>query len=403
MSRKSVLQFTICLFVAGILLSSCAGSQRIMFLEPTKPLPTPMPTHPTIQPTEQKIQPVKQTEVAILATEVQKSPEPDVFDQSGPWFSPLISFAVEPDRKIARQMFPSGVKQIYAMWEYGNMHSGLTMRREWYRDGELWLEREEMWDMDKYGSNGIVSDISVYDFDNGLEAGSYLLKLFIDGQEFRSDGYMSQTFVVKSFEVIEPVYSSDGQKIVSVDASGTLRVQSADGSQQTVLKVPGVTSLAWHPDGVHIFYSMHSSSTIPPTPHGFWHELWVIDTQTGEQWLLAGAEEDLHQPVVSPTGPYLALISGSGFADACFVDKRLVILQLDSELKREAVFALSEFSGIEWDLADTGMLVSVYPVGDPFWRSNSLLEVELGWTCTTDSPGGVYQLELEGQRAGKME
>ncbi len=322
---------------------------------------------------------------------------------SGPWFSPLVSFAVEPDRALARQMFPSGTKQIYAMWEFGNMHPGLTIRREWYRDGQLWLEREEMWNMEKYGSNGTVFDISVYDFDNGLEAGSYLLKLFIDGQEFRSDGYMSQTFVIGKPEGVEPVLSPDELTTAFVDATGRLVMQAADGAQRTILNDPGITSLAWHPDSVHIFYSSYSSSLPPPTPHGFWNELWVVNIQTGEQWRLAGAEEDLHDPVVSPTGQYLALIGGSGFADACFVDKRLIILRLNNELKRNDMIEVSAFAGIVTEFEETNTLTFVYPVGDPIWRSNSALEVELNWTCTTDTPGGVYRLEIESLEATRKE
>jgi hypothetical protein len=346
---------------------------------------------------------IKQTEVANLATQGISQPTPIPYDQRTPWFSPLIGFAVEPDRALARQMFPCGTKQIYAMWEYGNMSPGLTIRREWYRDGQLWLEKEEMWDMEKYGRYGIVLDVSVYDFENGLEPGSYLLKLFIDGREFLSDGYMSQMFVIRAPEVIEAVLSPDGMNTASVDAAGGLLVRSADGFQRTVTNDPGITSLTWHPDSVHLFYSSNSSSSTPPSPIGFWSELWAVNIQTGEQWQLGGAEEDLHDPVISPGGQYLALTSGSGFMDACFVDKRLVFLQLDSGLKRVRLIELADFAGLETDFEDTGMPTSVYPVGVPTWQSNNALEVELNWTCTADSPNGIYRLDLESLEAVRIE
>lgn len=257
--------------------------------------------------------------------------------------------------------------------------------------------------MEKYGSNGTVFDISVYDFENGLEAGSYLLKLFIDGQEFRSDGYMSQSFVIRTAEVINPLLSPNGLSIASVDATGGLIVQSADGSLRTITNNPGITSLAWHPDSVHIFYSSHSLTSTPPTPQGFWNELWVINIQSGEQRQLASAEEDLYEPVVSPGGQYLVLISGSGFMDACFVYQHIVFLELNHELKRVALIELVDFAGIVVDVGKSGTFTSVYPVGDPIWRSENVFEVELNWTCTTDSPNGIYRLEMESLEVGIVE
>lgn len=78
---------------------------------------------------------IKQTEIASLATKGVNQPPFIPHNQNGPWFSSLTRFAVEPDRALARQMFPAGTKQIYAMWEYGNVRPDLTIRREWYRDG----------------------------------------------------------------------------------------------------------------------------------------------------------------------------------------------------------------------------------------------------------------------------
>src|SRR5262245_3580454 len=42
----------------------------------------------------------------------------------------------------ARIAFPTGTKQIFAVWHYQNMHEGLTIKREWYLNGEPWLFRE---------------------------------------------------------------------------------------------------------------------------------------------------------------------------------------------------------------------------------------------------------------------
>ena len=52
------------------------------------------------------------------------------------------------------RIFPAGTKQVYAVWNYMNMRAGMTVKREWYLNGQLWLTREEEWDFAKYGEHG---------------------------------------------------------------------------------------------------------------------------------------------------------------------------------------------------------------------------------------------------------
>src|SRR5690348_3511217 len=67
-----------------------------------------------------------------------------------------LRFNTEKNSSGAEAAFPSCTRQIFATWEYANMRAGLTVRREWYRDGTLWLRREEPWDFAKYGANGTL-------------------------------------------------------------------------------------------------------------------------------------------------------------------------------------------------------------------------------------------------------
>ncbi len=76
--------------------------------------------------------------------------------------------------------FPERIKAVYAIWDYQNMREGLKIRREWYLDGRLWLTREETWDFKKYGADGTIRDISIYDNDTGLDSGGYQLRLYIN-------------------------------------------------------------------------------------------------------------------------------------------------------------------------------------------------------------------------------
>jgi hypothetical protein len=205
---------------------------------------------------------------------------------------------------------------------------------------------------------------------------------------------MGQTFTISPSDYITPVRSPDGLFSAFVVDPEELIIQDKSGAQQKVYSVMQITSLAWHTDNIHLIYSKRSSTSKPPNPLAIWDELWVLNTLTGQQRQLSQVEENLHHPLVSPGGQYLALSSGTGFIDACLVDDSLVIMQLDSSLERVKVFDLSDFSGIIIENEVSGMISSIYVIGEPIWRLDHVFEVELQWTCTTDPPNGRYQLDL---------
>ena len=77
--------------------------------------------------------------------------------------------------------FSAWTPQIFALWDYQNMGVTDVVRREWRKDGETWLEREDTWDYLHYGPQGVVNDVSIYDFETGLPPGNYELLLFLNG------------------------------------------------------------------------------------------------------------------------------------------------------------------------------------------------------------------------------
>jgi hypothetical protein len=135
---------------------------------------------------------------------------------SSAWFSPTISFYLEPDPQKSQRVYPSGIRQIFAIWDYANMKEGLVFRREWYIDEELILAQEEKWDFSRYGSKGTISDVTIHNFEEGLEPGLYSLRLYINGQEQTLTTLKSQA----SFRVVResspsPAIAPDGSKIAS--------------------------------------------------------------------------------------------------------------------------------------------------------------------------------------------
>ncbi len=77
--------------------------------------------------------------------------------------------------------FPAWTRQIFAVWDYQNMGVSDVVRRVWLKDGQPWLVREETWDYLHYGPQGVVSDVSIYDFETGLQPGEYELLLSLNG------------------------------------------------------------------------------------------------------------------------------------------------------------------------------------------------------------------------------
>jgi len=84
----------------------------------------------------------------------------------------------------AQTSFPTGTEQVYAVWNYSNLGVADVMKREWTLNGEVWQAREDSWDYFHYGPAGVVTDVSVYNFEGGgLASGSYVITVYLNGVE----------------------------------------------------------------------------------------------------------------------------------------------------------------------------------------------------------------------------
>jgi hypothetical protein len=118
-----------------------------------------------------------------------------------PGFARNITFSETPNVAAGVREFHGGVVRVYALWLYFNMTDGLEVRRDWYKDGEIWITRTEPWDFAKYGANGTIKDISIYDEEDGLPSGHYELKLYIENvAQFTS----ADDAALRSFDIAEP-------------------------------------------------------------------------------------------------------------------------------------------------------------------------------------------------------
>jgi hypothetical protein len=78
----------------------------------------------------------------------------------------------------ATAIFPRGTQRIFARWDFNNIAAGSRVLRRWYRNGALWIQREETW---AYSASGTSRDISIYDLQNGLPPGDYYAEMSIVG------------------------------------------------------------------------------------------------------------------------------------------------------------------------------------------------------------------------------
>ena len=84
----------------------------------------------------------------------------------------------------AQTNFPAGTEQVYAVWNYKNMGVSDVVKREWMLNGVLWQAREDTWDYFHYGPDGVVTDVSVYNFEGGgLSPGQYVIVIYLNGEK----------------------------------------------------------------------------------------------------------------------------------------------------------------------------------------------------------------------------
>lgn len=128
------------------------------------------------------------------------------------------------------------------------------------------------------------------------------------------------------------------------------------------------------------------------------------DVQTDEKYLIGTVEEDFHTPHLSPNGLYIAVLHGTSWSDACFVDLGVAVLEIIEELERVNSYYLRDFAG----LPKGNEYTSIYPLDLEdipilgVWQCNAQIMVELKWACIPDDPKGVYMLDIKVLNAEKV-
>lgn len=335
-----------------------------------------------------------------IAAPAQPTPTLAVSDPTAPTFHNL-RFVTSPDA-APQPHFPQGAEQIFAIWDYANIPAKATVRRVWEFNGEPWLDREEAW---AGAASGTVRDVSVYNFTGGgLEPGKYEVWLHLDSVVLANGRF----------------WVNAASEPLSVPSPNGALVAQRLGDRSLVLTQPvnlltdlattdhPISEIVWLPSGDKLLIvTQDTTEQIAPSTLGIRHALWLVDAATGHTEPLGSYDEDLHEVGVSPNGRFLSLISGSGYGDACMVDRTLAIMSLDEQGNRLSVLSETQFAGLPQENA-AGMY-QLYPVDNGRWTANNQFEIAIAATCLleTDNPTlpGLYQINpttLQAERIGSL-
>ena len=385
-------KYIVCLLVLVFLLTGCTFNVQILTPPPAAVSHTP--STPSV--TESTASPVATISATAEPPRVGFTPT-----TSDPLF--YAAYAVSDPRSASGQSaFPVRTKQVFVLWTYQNMREGLLIKREWYLNGKPWLFREEPWDFAKYGDQGILRDISIFEFENelGLPSGVYQLRVYIDGVlqpigRFTKDQpEMWLNFEILPGEALTEVASPDRQWNAVVLNGNHLIVRDVHGNPVDLFDGREIPYFVWFPDSQHIlFIDRDRSGQQDPTNRGIRDDLWIVDIAARETSLLYESESALGVEAglaVSPNGGYVATSQGSGVGDACFVDLRLIFFTMGNDYRSATVLSQAQFSGLP-SIPDS----TVYPGAAGSWQSTTEYMSPVKLTCVTDeSLMGEYVFDV---------
>jgi hypothetical protein len=400
MSSRSLYVVAFALLLGALACAAPAGG--------TSAIETPtvaQPTATSLPPTPSPLQPTATPLPPTSPPDPSDTPADDRGAGGDPAFTGPIRFTTDPDSPDDQRSFQTGVQEIWAVWDYSGMSADDVVRRVWYQNGEEWLVREEAWDFDNYGASGTVRDISIYDYEDGLEPGEYRLRLFINDQEQMLSNQAGFDIGVGEAEDDVAYPSPDRSRTAIIRQSGTLLLTEIDGGEKTLAEHGEITTVDWFPDNQHLVYEVLDRSSAPDGPTIDWAwELWIVDVESGETWQISQGDEQLHDPAVSPQGDVIAVVAGSGYGDAGMIDQQLGFMYLDVFLQRNDLIYAADFQGFPADSVG-----SVYPTSAadmPLpgqWVSIAEFRAIMNMTWQVeDLEPGIYAFFMRDRMAGRV-
>jgi hypothetical protein len=280
------------------------------------------------------------------------------------------------------------------------MHAGVNVKREWYLNGKPWLLREEPWDLAKYGEAGVIRDISIFETELSLPSGVYQLRVYIDnvlqpiGRLTNDQPETWLNFEILPSESVAEAISPDSRWRAVVLDGHLLSVRDVDGTPMQLFDGREIPHIVWLPDSQHLlFVDRERTGPGEESNSGVRDDLWVVDILNQETRLIYESDTAVgigNGFVISPSSRYIASIEGSGVADACLVDTRLIFFEIAPDYRSVKAIKQAQFAGI---VAPPDS--AVYPADAGRWESENQYVVPLNVTCTTNKGlPGTYVFNL---------
>lgn len=196
-----------------------------------------------------------------------------------------------------------------------------------------------------------------------------------------------------------PKVRPDGSGIGFITGDGGLAWIDASGSTFDIVapsSLPSntvVNDFDWLPGGQGLVYTLADlSEQIGGSTLGIKYGVWVNDVDGSMPVLLADGARNAK---VSPNGQTVAVLTGSGYADACFVDQRLAFLYLYPEQIEAELVDMDDLNGFPGSIA----MGSFFPLANVTWSSGQQALVEFGLTCEEDrSSAGWYLVDSQSRQ-----
>ncbi len=242
--------------------------------------PDQTPAQPTAAPITVTAAPTPTLAAGATAVPTTAATAVSTTAASNPQFNDL---ALLPNRASLSAGWPQPynpltTEELYAVWDYSGMTAADQLERLWYFNGALWLERSEAWDMNKYGANGRMQDIFVFDYEPSLAPGHYRVVLKVNGVELASAEHTIPA------NTVGPIVEPDSGFTAAVQDHKTLVLRRVDGTTAAWESFGDIVDLAWLPGGQHIVYSEQIvvNAELPGTL-GLRHNLWLQNVITGQK------------------------------------------------------------------------------------------------------------------------
>lgn len=196
-----------------------------------------------------------------------------------------------------------------------------------------------------------------------------------------------------------PKYRPDGSGIGFITGDGGLAWIDASGNTLDIVTPSSlppntvVNDFDWLPDNQGLVYTLADlSEQIGGSTLGIKYSVWV-NVLDGSMPILG--IDDARNVKVSPDGQTIAVLTGSGYADACIVDQRLAFLMLDREQTPIDFVDMGDLDGFPQSIA----FGSFYPQANATWTSGPQALAEFGLTCEEDrSSAGWYLVDSQNRQ-----